>query len=87
LHDLKEWLNAGHELQGIIAYDLMRPPPNCLMPSQRLADVLPVLLGSEVRNVPVVNSLNHYQLVGTVARAEALGMLSEAISARSNPAA
>jgi chloride channel protein, CIC family len=85
LHDLKEWLNAEQELEGVIAYDIMRPPPRCLTPNQKLTDVLPALLSSEVRNVPVVNNLNQYQLVGTVARAEGLSMLSEAISAKSTP--
>ena len=27
LQDLKEYLNAGQELDGVIAYDVMRPPP------------------------------------------------------------
>ena len=83
LHDLKEYLSAGQELNSVIAYDVMRPPPACLTPSQKLTDVLPELLASEIRNVPVVNNLTEYRLVGTVARAEALGLLSEAITARS----
>ena len=85
LHDLKEWLSAGHELTGVIAYDVMRPPPVCLTPNQKLSDVLPILLESEQRNVPVVSNLSDYKLVGSVARAEALSMLSEAISLRSAP--
>jgi chloride channel protein, CIC family len=85
LHDLKEYLNAGQELSGVIAYDVMRPPPTCLTPNQKLTDVLPILLASEVRNVPVVNNLSEFKLLGTVARAEALGLLSEAISVRSTP--
>ena len=83
LHDLKEYLNAGHELNSVIASDMLRAPPACLTPNQRLSDVLPVLLASELRNVPVVDSAKQFRLVGTVARAEALGLLSEAISARS----
>ena len=83
LHDLKEYLNAGQELTGVIAYDVMRPPPACLTPNQKLTDVLPILLASEVRNVPVVNNLAEFRLLGTVGRAEALGLLSEAISVRS----
>ncbi len=85
LHDLKEWLNSGHELTGVIAYDVMRPPPVCLTPNQKLSDVLPILLESEVRNVPVVTNLSEYRLVGAIARAEALSLLSEAISVRSSP--
>ncbi len=84
LHDLKEYLNAGHELNSVIAADVIRAPPACLTPNQRLSDVLPVLLTSELRNVPVVDSVKQFRLVGTVARAEALGLLSEAISARSS---
>lgn len=84
LHDLKEYLNAGQELNAIIAYDVMRPPPPCLTPNQRLLDALPVFLASEQSNVPVVNSFKENRLVGAVVRAEALGFLSEAIAASSS---
>ena len=83
LQDMKEYLNAGQELNSVIAFDLMRPAPVCLLPGQRLSDALPVLLGSELRNVPVVDSPLTFRLVGAVARAEALGLLSDAIHARS----
>jgi CIC family chloride channel protein len=83
LHDLKEYLTADHELSSVIALDVMRPPPACLVPHQRLSDALPILLESELRNVPVVDSVAQFRLVGAVARTEALGLLSEAISARS----
>src|SRR5437867_1799819 len=85
LQDLKEYLNAGQELSGVIAYDVMRPPPTCLTPNQKLLDALPVLMASELRNIPVVSTQKDLKLVGTVARAEALGLLSEAISPRSTP--
>ena len=85
LHDLKEWLSAGQELSSVIAYDVMRPVPACLTPSQRISDVLPILLSSEMRNIPVVNNLTEYKLIGTVARGEALSMISEAISLRAAP--
>ena len=83
LQDLKEYLHAGTELDSVIAYDLMRPAPICLTPNQKLPDVLPLLLASEIRNVPVVDNIIQKRLIGTVARSEALSMLSEAISARS----
>jgi CIC family chloride channel protein len=86
LHDLKEYLNAGYELNSVIAYDVMRPVPSCLTPDQRLADVLPLLLTSEQRNVPVVNNNIQFRLVGSVNQAEALALLSEAISARTSVA-
>ena len=63
----------------------MRPPPSCLTPNQKLLDALPVLLTSEQRNVPVINSRKERKLVGAIARAEALGVLSEAIAPRSTP--
>jgi CIC family chloride channel protein len=85
LQDMKEILNAELEASSVIAYDLMRPPPPCLTPNQRLVDALPILLASEQRNVPVVNNLVEFRLVGSVARAEALGLLSEAIAAGSLP--
>jgi CIC family chloride channel protein len=83
LHDLKEHLNADVELSSVIASDIMRPPPVCLTPGERLSDVLPVLLGSELRSVPVVDNTTSFRLVGAVSRAEALGLLSDAIRARS----
>jgi CIC family chloride channel protein len=82
LQDLKEYLNAGEEMIPVIAYDVMRPPPMCVTPNQLLLDTLPVMLSSEQRNVPVVNSRTDNQLVGAVVRAEVLGLLSEAIAAR-----
>ena len=85
LHDLKNFLNVGFELSSVIASDVMREPPACLTPGQHLSDVLPLLLASELRNVPVVNTLTEYKLIGAVSRVEALGTLSEAISA-STPA-
>lgn len=85
LHDLKNFLNTGFEMASVIASDVMRDRPQCLTPNQHLSDVLPILLASELRNVPVVNTLNDCKLIGAVSRAEALGTLSEAISA-STPA-
>ena len=82
LHDLKEFLGAGSEMAPVIAYDVMRPPPVTVTPDQLLLDTLPVMLASEQRNVPVVNSRTENKLVGAVVRAEVLGLLSEAISAR-----
>src|SRR6185436_12394894 len=38
LHDLKEYLNVGQELCSVIAYDIMRPPPPCLMHNPKLPD-------------------------------------------------
>jgi CIC family chloride channel protein len=80
LQDLKEYLNAGQELIGVIAYDVMRLPPACLTPNQRLLDTLPVLLASEQRNVPVINSKKGQRLVGSIVRSEVLGLFSEALA-------
>jgi CIC family chloride channel protein len=82
LQDLKEYLNAGAEMSAVIAYDVMRPAPACVTPGQLLLDTLPIMLASEQRNVPVVNSLTENRLVGAVLRAEVLGLLSQAIAAR-----
>lgn len=84
LQDLKEYLNAAQSdaLRVFIAADLMRPPPPCLTPGQKLRDALPVLLASKMRRIPVVNNLTEYRLIGALNRNEALGLLSELISAR-----
>lgn len=81
LQDLKEFLGSGELVLGIIAYDVMRPPPPCVTPNQRLLEVLPVVLASEQRNIPVVNTLKENRLVGALARAEVLGIFSEVVSA------
>jgi CIC family chloride channel protein len=81
LQDLKEFLSAGTELNAVIAYDVMRPVPKCVTPGQKLIDALPVLLASEQRNIPVVNTFEENRLIGSLPRTEALGLLSEAISA------
>jgi len=83
LHDLKEYLNSHLELSSVIASDVMRPPPACLTPGQTLSEALPVLLASELRNVPVVDSAAQFHLIGAVNRAEALGLLAQAIQFRS----
>jgi chloride channel protein, CIC family len=81
LQDLKEYLGAGQEMNAIIAGDVMRAVPPCLRPAQKLLDALPILLASEQRNVPVVNTFEEKRLIGSVPRAEALAALSEAIAA------
>ncbi len=86
LQDLKEFLNENSEIQGIIAYDVMRPPPPCLTPGQRLVDALPILFQCELRNVPVVNDRKENRLIGSLSRAEALAIFSEAIAEKSKPA-
>ena len=85
LQDLKEYLNAGDELSAVIAYDVMRPPATCVTPNQRLLDVLPVVLASEQRNIPVVNSLKENRLIGSITRSEVLNLFSEAIASGSTP--
>jgi CIC family chloride channel protein len=85
LQDLKEFLSDARELEGVIACDVMRPPPKCLTPGQRLLDALPLVLECELRNVPVVNNPNEYKLVGSVSRAELLAIFSEAIAEKSGP--
>ena len=87
LQDLKEYLNAGDELSAVIAYDVMRPPATCVTPNQRLLDVLPVVLASEQRNIPVVTSLKENRLIGAITRSEVLTLFSEAIAASSTPGA
>jgi chloride channel protein, CIC family len=82
LHDMKEYLHTGHEMNGVIAFDIMRPPPATLTPNEKLIDAFPVLLQSELRNVPVVNNRIESRLVGSIIRSEALQMLSEAVAAR-----
>jgi CIC family chloride channel protein len=87
LQDLKEYLNAGAEFTAaaVIAYDVMRPPAICVTPNQRLLDVLPVVLASEQRNIPVVSSLKENRLIGAVTRSEVLNLFSEAIAESSTP--
>ncbi len=82
LHDMKEYLHKGHEMNGVIAYDIMREAPPVLTPNQKLVDVFPILLQSEFRNVPVVNNRLENRLVGSILRAEALQVISEALAAK-----
>jgi CIC family chloride channel protein len=81
LQDLKEYLGQGDQVLGVIAYDIMRPPPPCVTPNQRLLEVLPVVLASELRNIPVVNTLKENRLVGALSRAEVLAIFSEVLAA------
>lgn len=86
LHDLKDFLHDNQELKGVIAMDIMHPPPKCLTPRERLLDVLPVVLESELRNIPVVSTLSENQLVGSLSRAQVLAAFSEIIAQQSKPA-
>ena len=86
LQDLKEFLHDNEELTGVIALDLMRPPPKCLTPGQRLLDALPLVLASELRNIPVVSTPAENRLVGSLSRAQMLAIFSEAIAEKSKPA-
>lgn len=65
---------------GVIAMDVMRSRPPCLTPNLRLSDALPILLQSEQRRVPVVNNRRENKLIGSIVKADALGILSEAIA-------
>jgi len=85
LQDLKEHLTHGDDLKGVIALDVMRPPPGVVLPGQRLLEALPTIVASDLRNVPVVNNRTEMRLVGAIVRAEALGMVSEAIDGANKP--
>ena len=85
LQDLKEFLRDNQDLTGVIALDLMRPPPKCLTPGQRLLDALPLVLESEQRNIPVVSTPEENRLVGSLSRAQTLAIFSEAIAEKSDP--
>ncbi len=86
LHDLKEYLSDDQAINGVIAYDLMQPAPIVVTPDQRLLDVLPIVLGSEQRKIPVVSTLEERRLIGALGRAEVLQLFSEAIASGSKPA-
>jgi CIC family chloride channel protein len=83
LHDLKEHLGAGSELSAVIASDVMRPPPPCVTPNQRLVDVFNLALASELQNIPVVSTLEDRRLVGALSRTHVLGLFAESIAAGS----
>ncbi|MBI1840648.1 MAG: chloride channel protein [Verrucomicrobia bacterium] len=80
LQDLKAHLQGGAEYLGVIAGDVMRPPPACVTPDQRLSEALPVLVSSELRNVPVVDSLQHRKLIGRVVRVEVIDAMAEMLT-------
>jgi CIC family chloride channel protein len=86
LQDLKAFLNNNEQLAGVIALDLMRSPPKCLTPGQRLLDALPLVLESELCNIPVVSTPAENRLVGSLSRAQMLAIFSEAIAEKSKPA-
>ncbi len=81
LQDLKEHLGAGIELRAVIASDVMRPPPPCVTPNQRLVDVFNLALSSPQQNIPVVSTLKDMRLVGALARGDVLDLFSENVGA------
>ncbi|MCU0789401.1 MAG: chloride channel protein [Verrucomicrobia bacterium] len=80
-------VDADGRLVGVVAlHDLKEhlwPPPPCLTPTQRLVDVLPIALASELRAIPVVNSEGENRLIGSLPRAEILAILAEAMATKS----
>ncbi len=86
LHELKEYLTTGRELSGVIAFDVMQPARLYVTPDQRLLDVLPLVLASEQRKIPVVNTVDERRLIGALGRTEVLQLFSEAIASSSKPA-
>jgi CIC family chloride channel protein len=84
LQDMKPYLQEEQAL-GVIAHDVMRPPPPCLVPSQSLLEALPTVLASELRNVLVVSSAEERKLVGALVRAEVLGLLADELAPGGNP--
>ena len=74
-------------IRVMLAVDVMRPPPLTLTPNQPLVTALPILLASEQRNIPVVNNQKHQRLIGSLPRAEVLGLFSEAIAVSTTPKA
>src|SRR5690606_42104914 len=82
LHDLKEHLGAGIELRAVIASDVMRPPPPCVTPTQRLVDVFNLALASRLQNVRVVNTQDAMRLIGSLARGEGVNLSSDTLSTR-----
>jgi len=79
LDDLRAFLNKETNLP-VIAYDIMRPPPPLITPSQNLADVLPIVLASDMRHFPVVNNALERKLVGSLARADVVAVATELLS-------
>ena len=70
----------------MIALDRMRPPPRCLTSGQRLLDALPLVLASELHNIPVVSTPAENRLVGSLSRVQMLAIFLEAIAEISRPA-
>jgi CBS domain-containing protein len=68
---MKEYLHSGAEMHGVIAYDVMREPPQTLTPNQKLTDAFPVLLQKRVTQRAVVNNRIESRLVGSILRSEA----------------
>jgi CBS domain-containing protein len=81
LQDLKEHLGAGREMAAVIASDVMRPPPPCVTPHQRLVDIFNLALASPQQNIPVVSTLKDRRLVGALARSQVLDLFAESIIA------
>jgi hypothetical protein len=50
-----------------------------------LLEALPVIVASDLRNVPVVNDRAEMRLVGAVVRAEVLGIVAAAIDGTGKP--
>lgn len=79
LEDLRAHLTEEHPLP-VIAFDLMRPAP-VITPGQNLIEILPVVLASEMRHLPVVNNAQERRLVGSLTRADVVAVAGELLPA------
>jgi CIC family chloride channel protein len=79
IHDLKEWMQRGGDLQFVIAMDLADTSFPAVTGEDRLAEVIEKFWTRECERLPVVDSREQRRLVGTVSKRDILGVYGREI--------
>jgi CIC family chloride channel protein len=79
IHDLKEWMQRGPELQFVIALDLADATFPVATREDRLAEVIEKFWARECERLPVVDSLEQRRLVGTISKRDIFGVYGREI--------
>ncbi len=79
IHDLKEWMQRGPELQFVIALDLADATFPMATREDRLAEVIEKFWERECERLPVVDSPERRHLVGTISKRDIFGVYGREI--------
>jgi len=82
LHDIKHVLHEGHEIDGVLAFDLMQPAGQVLHRSERLHHAAEIFSHSDHERLPVVEDGSEADFCGYLAKRDLLSVYSQEVLGR-----